>query len=136
MILREKNVPYELVAINIADKQNSSPEYLQMQPFGQVPVLDDNGYLIYGQGFNAIWMLISLASNSCLFSESRAIGRYIALKYASQGTQGLLPDYSDFEAVGKFEEACSLEYSQFNPSAEGLAQEVIFKKYRLFFILP
>jgi len=108
-ILREKNIPYELVAINLAEKQNSSPEYLQKQPFGQVPVLDDNGYLIY---------------------ESRAIGRYIALKYASQGTQGLLPDYSDFEATGKFEEACSLEYSQFNPSMEGLAEELVFKKYK------
>ena len=63
--------------------------------------------------------------------ESRAIGRYIALKYANQGTQGLIPDGSDFEATGRFEEACSLEYSQFNPSAEGLGQELIFKKYGL-----
>ena len=34
------------------------------------------------------------------------------------------------EAIGRFEEACSIENSQFNPSAEGLAQELVFKKYR------
>lgn len=65
------------------------------------------------------------------YLESRAIGRYIALKYANQGTQGLIPDSSDFKATGSFEEACSLEHSQWNPSAEGLAWELVFKKYSI-----
>jgi len=108
-ILKEKNLPYELISINLAEKANTTPEYLDKQPFGQIPVLEDNGYSIY---------------------ESRAIGRYIALKYASQGTQGLVPDGSDFEAIGRFEEASSVEYSQFSPSAEGLAVELVFKKFR------
>lgn len=43
----------------------------------------------------------------------------------------MIPNSSDLEATGRFEEACSVEYSQFNPSAEGLGQELIFKKYRL-----
>jgi len=108
-ILKEKNLPYELIPISLAEKANTTPEYLEKHPFGQVPVLDDNGYHIY---------------------ESRAIGRYIALKYASQGIQDLIPDSSDLEAIGRFEEACSLEHSQFNPSAEGLGQELLFKKLR------
>lgn len=62
--------------------------------------------------------------------ESRAIGRYIAAKYANQGTPNLLPDHQDFQAVGIFEKACSLEYVQFNPAAEGLATELVFKKYK------
>ena len=70
-------------------------------------------------------------TTTIIILESRAIGRYIALKYASQGTQGLIPDSSDFEAIGRFEEACSVEHSQFNPSVEGLGQELIFKGYRL-----
>jgi len=107
--LKEKNLSYEIIPINLAEKANTTPEYLERQPFGQVPVLDDNGYLIY---------------------ESRAIGRYIALKYANQGTHGLIPNSSDLEATGRFEEACSVEYSQFNPSAEGLCQELIFKKLK------
>jgi hypothetical protein len=91
-------------------------------------------YLWWGLGFYRDEFL-NFDFNTSLFydSESRAIGRYIALKYANQGTQGLIPDGSDLEATGRFEEACSLEYSQFSPSAEGLCQELIFKKYRLYF---
>jgi glutathione S-transferase len=63
-----------------------------------------------------------------IFLESRAIGRYIALKYANQGTLGLIPDNSDLQVTGRFEEACSLEHSQFYPPALGLGEEFIFKK--------
>lgn len=126
-ILKEKNLSYEIIPIILAEKANTTPEYLERQPFGQVPVLDDNGYLIYGEGF----LKFDLTPYIIIFLESRAIGRYIALKYASQGTQGLIPDGSDLEATGRFEEACSVEYAQFNPSAEGLGQELIFKKYTI-----
>ena len=50
-ILKEKNIPYELVSVNMAEGANTTPEYLEKQPFGQVPVLEDNGYFIYGEGF-------------------------------------------------------------------------------------
>jgi glutathione S-transferase len=46
-ILREKNVPYELIPITLG-QTNNTPEYFQKQPFGQVPVLDDDGYILYG----------------------------------------------------------------------------------------
>ena len=131
--MKEKNLSYEIVPIILAEKANTTPEYLEKQPFGQVPVLDDNGYLIYGEGchWHDFLKLDITSIIIVIFLESRAIGRYIALKYASQGTQGLIPDGSDVEAVGRFEEASSVEYSQFNPSAEGLGQELLFKKYSL-----
>jgi glutathione S-transferase len=125
--LKEKNLSYEIIPISLAEKANTTPEYLERQPFGQVPVLDDNGYHIYGEGYYE-FVQLDLTPIIIFLLESRAIGRYIALKYASQGTQDLIPVGSDLEATGRFEEACSVEYSQFNPSAEGLAQELIFKK--------
>ena len=132
-MLKEKNLPYELIPVNLAEKANTTAEYLAKQPFGQIPVLDDNGYIIYGERVCINSSQVRFNTDYFFFPplESRAIGRYIALKYANQGTQGLIPDGSDFEATGRFEEACSLEYSQFNPSAEGLGQELIFKKYGL-----
>ena len=39
-----------MIPINLAEKENTTPEYLEKQPFGQVPILDDNGYVIYGEG--------------------------------------------------------------------------------------
>jgi glutathione S-transferase len=38
-VLREKKVPYELVPIDFSKKEHKSPEYLEKQPFGQVPYI-------------------------------------------------------------------------------------------------
>ncbi|KAH7890953.1 hypothetical protein F5I97DRAFT_1840259 [Phlebopus sp. FC_14] len=105
LILHEKAVPFKLVEVPLGTFK--SPEHLKKQPFGQIPVLDDEGYVLY---------------------ESRAIVRYINAKYAAQGTTGLAPSTSDVHALGKFEMACSIEYSQFSPVVDRLMKEVIFKK--------
>ena len=58
--------------------------------------------------------------------ESRAISRYVALKYADQGTP-LLPPPSDLRAWARFEEAASVEQNNFDPFASGIAYEKVFK---------
>lgn len=73
---------------------------------GPVPVdhiaQDVNGYLIY---------------------ESRAIARYIAEKYADQGTP-LIP--KDMEVKGLFEQAASVEQSNFEAYAAPAIYENVF----------
>jgi glutathione S-transferase len=81
-VLLEKNVPFEQVTIDFAKAQHKSPEFLKLQPFGKVPVLEDDGFVVF---------------------ESRAIARYIAKKYAGQGTK-LIPDEKDVKGYGKFEQ--------------------------------
>ncbi|KII85279.1 hypothetical protein PLICRDRAFT_166954 [Plicaturopsis crispa FD-325 SS-3] len=104
VVCREKNVPYELVPVDVAKRAHKSPAYLEKQPFGQLPYIDDDGFILY---------------------ESRAIGRYIAAKYAGQGTP-LLP--ADPKAHALFEQAASVEYSDFDPFVGGLALEKAYKK--------
>lgn len=106
--LVEKNVPYELVPVNFAAGEHKTPEFLKKQPFGKMPVLEDDGFLVY---------------------ESRAICKYIAKKYAGQGTK-LIPADEDVKGYALFEQACSIEQNYFNGPAEGLAVERIFKKFR------
>ncbi|OIW33094.1 putative glutathione S-transferase [Coniochaeta ligniaria NRRL 30616] len=103
--LEEKNVPYELVPINFATGEHKTPDFLKKQPFGQMPVLEDDGFLVY---------------------ESRAICKYVAKKYAGQGTK-LIPDDGDLKAYGLFEQACYVEVCDFAGPAEALAGEKIFK---------
>ncbi|KAF8072249.1 glutathione S-transferase [Lyophyllum atratum] len=104
-VLIEKEVPFELIAIDFAKREHKSPEFLEKQPFGQVPYIDDDGFILY---------------------ESRAIARYIAAKYADQGTK-LIPTGLKENAL--FEQACSIEQNNFDPAASGAVYEKLFKPY-------
>lgn len=84
--LEEKNVSYELVPVNFAVAEHKSPEFLKKQPFGKIPVLEDDGFLVF---------------------ESRAICKYIAKKYAGQGTK-LIPDENDVKGYALFEQVSYL----------------------------
>lgn len=53
----EKELPYELILVDITMGDQNSEDYKKMQPFGKVPVLDDNGFFMF---------------------ESRAICKYLA----------------------------------------------------------
>ena len=83
VVLEEKEVPYKLIPINLGKGEQAMPEFrATKQPFGKVPVLDDDGFLIY---------------------ESRAICKYIAKRWTDQGTK-LIPDDNDARAYGMFEQ--------------------------------
>ncbi|CAF0989253.1 unnamed protein product [Rotaria sordida] len=92
--LIEKGLPYELIKVNLAAGEQKTQEYLdEKQPFGVVPVLiDEDGFKIY---------------------ESRAICRYLELKYKGKGTE-LMPT-NDVKALGLFEQAASIEMSYYDP---------------------
>lgn len=53
----EKDLPYEHVLVDIAKGDQKSEAYKKLQPFGKVPALEDDGFLIF---------------------ESRAICKYLA----------------------------------------------------------
>src|SRR3989338_674338 len=101
--LKEKNLEYELVPIDLSKGEHKSASFLEKQPFGVIPVLDDDGFLIY---------------------ESRAICRYLEAKHKGQGTE-LIP--TEIKALALFEQGASIETSYFDPNASGLAFEKLFK---------
>lgn len=69
-------------------------------------IYDDDGFILY---------------------ESRAIGRYIAAKYAAQGNPGLIP-LGDLKQIALFEQAASSEQANFHAAAFGISWEKAFKK--------
>ncbi|KAK7044188.1 hypothetical protein VNI00_007908 [Paramarasmius palmivorus] len=107
-VLYEKQIPYEFYPVDFAKGEHKTPEYLEKQPFGQVPYIDDDGFILY---------------------ESRAIARYLASKYASQGPK-LIPDASDLKKTALFEVAASIEFADFEPFASRAVFENVFKKWR------
>lgn len=106
VVLKEKNVQYEFVPVDMVSGAHKSAEFLAKQPFGQVPYIEEDA------GFR-------------LF-ESRAIARYIALRYAGQGNK-VMPDPADVRAYALFEQAASIELSNFDPFVSQIAFERVFK---------
>lgn len=48
-VLEEKQVAYELVAIDFAKQEHKTAKHVKLQPWGKVPVLeDDDGFLLFG----------------------------------------------------------------------------------------
>jgi glutathione S-transferase len=39
LVLKEKEVPYEFVPVDLASGEHKAPSYLEKQPFGQVPYI-------------------------------------------------------------------------------------------------
>jgi len=47
VVLAEKKLPYEIVPVDLTKKEQKSPEYLKMNPYGKVPVLTDDSTVLY-----------------------------------------------------------------------------------------
>jgi glutathione S-transferase len=103
MTLEELGAPYELKTVNFAIAEHKSPEFLERQPFGQVPVFYDDDFKVF---------------------ESRAIARYIA--DVTNGPIELLP--KDPKQRALVEQWISVETSNYVP--EKLVGELVFKKWR------
>ncbi|KAG1818021.1 glutathione S-transferase [Suillus subaureus] len=106
LVCKEKEIPYELTNINLAKGEQKDPSFVAVQPFGQVPYIDDDGFLLY---------------------ESRAIARYLIKKYPNQGTP-LIP--SDPKAEALFEQAASIETFNFSAFVSLIVAEKVFKPRR------
>ncbi|KAJ7653029.1 glutathione S-transferase [Mycena rosella] len=90
-VLYEARVPFELIEVDLRNGEHKTPAYLEKQPFGLIPYIDDDGFILY---------------------QTRAICRYIAAKYPACG---LIP--TDPKKNALFEQAASVELTSFDPSA-------------------
>ncbi|KAG1721322.1 glutathione S-transferase [Suillus occidentalis] len=103
LICKEKNIPYEYINIDLAKGEQNTPAFTANQPFGQVPYIDDDGFILY---------------------ESRAIARYLIKKYPNQGTP-LIP--SDPKSEALFEQAASIEAFNFTAFVTPIVVEKVLQ---------
>ncbi|CAI5995771.1 unnamed protein product, partial [Closterium sp. NIES-65] len=94
---------YEFVTIDLSKGEQKSAEFKKKQPFGVIPVLEDEDVELF---------------------ESRAIARYVADKYAEQGTNLLGSTLKERALVNLWLE---VESQNYNPPISGLIAEKIFK---------
>ncbi|EPS74341.1 hypothetical protein M569_00413 [Genlisea aurea] len=101
--LIEKDVPFQLVPLNMAKGEHKKPDYLKIQPFGQVPAFQDENITLF---------------------ESRAVLRYIAEKHAAKGNKKLFGSNPlEKASVDQWLEA---EGQSFNPPSSVLVFQLAF----------
>jgi glutathione S-transferase len=47
IVLAEKNIPYEIVPVDLRAQEQKTPDYLKLNPYGKVPVLTDDKTVLY-----------------------------------------------------------------------------------------
>jgi glutathione S-transferase len=102
--LAEKGHKAEFVAVDATKGENKQPAYLALQPWGQVPALEDDGFTMY---------------------ESRAIIRYL-----DQALPGPALTPASAKDRGRMEQWISVETSNFSPIAMKIVIQLHFGKMR------
>ncbi|MED6212463.1 Glutathione S-transferase F9 [Stylosanthes scabra] len=100
--LIEKQIEFETVDVDLFKGEHKEPEFLKLQPFGVLPVIQDGDYTLY---------------------ESRAIIRYYAEKFRDQGTELL---GKTIEERGLVEQWLEVEAHNFQPPIYNLVINVLF----------
>jgi glutathione S-transferase len=113
MVLHETNTPFKFVHVDLMKGGHKAPGYVAHQPFGQVPYIVRPPCTIYDEDCSSNTMRQD--DDGFVLYESRAIARYIAAKAKSP----LLPT-GDARKAALFEQAESIEVSNFTPSASGI----------------
>nr|GAT61296.1 predicted protein [Mycena chlorophos] len=112
-ILHELQVPFELIKIDLKNKQNKTEEFKKYQPFGQIP------YIVRFSCFPSARLLVLLSASAqdddgFILFETRAIGRYLVAKHQAGAGLELIP--SDPKKHALFEQAAAFEQSNFDPA--------------------
>ncbi|KAF3787679.1 Glutathione S-transferase [Nymphaea thermarum] len=101
--LLESQLQFDLVPVDMSKGQHKKPEFLGIQPFGQVPAFQDEHISLF---------------------ESRAICRYIVDKYTEKGKRGLL-GMETLERAS-IEQWLEAESQSFNPPSSALVFQLAF----------
>jgi glutathione S-transferase len=101
-VLHELGLPCELVTIDMAKGQHKSPEHLARNPNGKVPVLEDDGFLLW---------------------ESNAIITYLAAKVPERG---LLP--LDARGLASVQQWLQWQATQYGPAVTKVMMETVYAK--------
>jgi glutathione S-transferase len=75
LLLSLLNVPTELVFVDLAKGAHKQPEFLALNPFGQVPVIDDNGTVLADSNAILVYLAKQYGAGRWLADEPVAAAR-------------------------------------------------------------
>jgi len=101
----EKELEIEMKVVDMAARQHKTPEHLDLQPFGQIPLLEINP--------------------ETYVYESRAIAHYLERRWPSRGTSFALDNTTT--SFVYHDQALSFEAFDFDPAAAAIFKEAVMK---------
>jgi len=99
----EEGKDFDFKLVDVMKGEHKQPEHLARNPYGQIPALEDEGFIMY---------------------ESRAICRYLEAKAGGK----LVP--KDPKVWGRMEQLAATETQTITPEVAGIAAERVFKKFQ------
>jgi glutathione S-transferase len=81
--LEEAGLPYKVRLVSLGDEQ-TSPEHLARQPFGQAPAIEEDGLVLHESGANVLY--IAEKSEALLPKDHAGRARAIAWTYSALNT--------------------------------------------------
>jgi glutathione S-transferase len=96
--LEEMGVPYRLHPLDFARGELKAPEYTRIQPFGQIPAIDDEGF----QLFESAAIVHYLAEKSGKLLSQTLQGRALAAQWTLAAVNSVEPAFVELFALDQF----------------------------------
>ncbi len=104
------NIEYELVSVDFMGGQHKSPEFLQLNPLGQIPVLEDDGLIL--RDSQAILVYLAKKHGGEAWFPSDALGMAKVTQWLSIAANEIARGLNDARLNKKFGLAVDLELAQ------------------------
>jgi len=115
--LEELGLAYRLKLLDFAAGELKSPEYVRVQPFGQIPAIDDDGFQLFESGAIVLYLAEKAGK---LLPESRE-GRALAQQWAFAAVNSVEPALVQLFSIDQFHADQSWA-KELRPSVETLVK--------------
>ena len=78
LLLRALDLPYKRIDVDLGAKIQKQPDFVAMNPFGQVPVIDDNGTVIWDSTAILMYLALTYGDDTYLPREPKAMAQVTA----------------------------------------------------------
>ena len=78
LLLRALDLPFKRIDVDLGAKVQKQPDFVAMNPFGQVPVIDDNGTVIWDSTAILMYLALTYGDDTYLPREPKAMAEVVA----------------------------------------------------------